>query len=192
MGSSPISGKALFFCCFGPPACTSPISGTREPQVIFSSFCAPRFARRRARDREPPTSLALDRLLLPLPRRLAPHASQELQRSSLAPSSPCVFLGRYYLRLPASPRISPYLPASPCISLHLPASSAARRSGWLLPISLYVSPCISLHLLVSPCISLTVPRREEAAALDAREPAAGLRHTQQEGRQGQLEARVSR
>ena len=81
--------------------------------------------------------------------------------------------------------VSLHLPVSPRISLHLPASSAARRSGWLLPISLYVSPCISLHLLVSPCISLTVPRREEAAALDAREPAAGLRHTQQEGRQGQ-------
>ena len=108
---------------------SSPISGTREPELIFSSFCAPRFARARARDREPPTSLALDRRLLPLPRRLAPHASQELQRSSLASPSPCVFLGRYYLRLPASPRTSPYLPASP----------------W---------------------ISLTVPRREEAAALD--------------------------
>ena len=70
-----------FFLLFW-PACSSPISGTREPQLIFFSFCAPRFARRRARDREPPTSLALDRLLLPLPRRLAPHASQELQRPS--------------------------------------------------------------------------------------------------------------
>ena len=61
--------------------------------------------------------------------------------------------------------------------------------GGLTRVSLHlpVPPRISLHLLVSPCISLTVPRREEAAALDAREPAAGLRHTQQEGRQGQLE-----
>ena len=66
------------------------------------------------------------------------------------PSSPCVFLGT------GITCVSLHLPVSPRISLHLPASSAARRSGWLLSISLYVSPCISLYLPVSPCISLTV------------------------------------
>ena len=91
MGSSPISGtwllSALLARVFEPHIGNS---GTSTHLLFF--LCAS-FCQTASPSRAPLTSLALDRLLLPLPRRLAPHASQELQRSSLAPSSPCVFFG---------------------------------------------------------------------------------------------------
>ena len=73
--------------------------------------------------------LALDRRLLPLPRRLAPHASQELQRSSLAPSSPCVFFG---LRLGAG-RLEPTCQVEPTSG-----SSRMRAGGRAVSRSLFL------------------------------------------------------
>ena len=51
IGSSPISGNRLLVCSFR-PACSSPISGTREPQSISFSLLAS-FLAKRAPYREP-------------------------------------------------------------------------------------------------------------------------------------------
>ena len=111
---------------------SSPISGTREPQVIFSSFCAPRFARRRARDREPQTSARP---------RSSVASSSPPPRAACISGTPAVFactvlpmcLLRPHSPLLGAGRLEPHVRLSPPSAALSSESERPRRVSLALP-----------------------------------------------------------